>query len=278
VSTDMEFPSVAHVWLAQRENGAEVSYVEDRSGVVYPEDYDAKIDETCGLVSIPLISYRNGARLPVRTAIEKARDAGALTFVDAYQAAGVEPIDVAELGCDFLAAGSLKFLLGIPGIAFLYVRGGVKDFREPPATGWFGRRDPFGFDPRHIDYPATARRFESGTPAIPSAYGAVAGMRVLSSLEPAAVQDHIADLGQQAHDALAADGERLGSPAEKSLRGPQIAIRDGDPAALARFLDGRGIVTSPRGDLVRVAFHYYNTSTDVETLVTALRGYRKTEG
>lgn len=278
VSTDMEFPSVAHVWLAQRGNGAEVAYVEDRSGVVYPEDYDALIDETCGLVSVPLVSYRNGVRLPVRSVLEKARNVGALTFVDAYQGAGVEPIDVRELGCDFLAAGSLKYLLGIPGIAFLYVRDGVEDGREPQATGWFGRRDPFEFDPRRIDYPANARRFESGTPAIPAAYGAVAGMRVLESLEPETVRDHIADLGHQAHDALAADGERLWSPAEKSLRGPQVAIRDTNPIDLAGFLAARGIVTSPRGELLRVAFHYYNTLADVETLVAALREYRKSGG
>ena len=278
VTTDMEFPSVAHVWLAQRGNGAEVSYVEDRSGVVYPEDYDALIDETCGLVSVPLISYRNGARLPVTSVIEKARSVGALTFVDAYQGAGVEPIDVRELGCDFLAAGSLKYLLGIPGIAFLYVRGGVEDAREPQATGWFGRRDPFEFNPREIDYPANARRFESGTPAIPAAYGAVAGMRVLESLEPEAVRDHIAELGSYAHDALAANGEQLWSPAEKSLRGPQVAIRDADPRDLAAYLADRAIITSPRGELLRIALHYYNTIADVDVIAAALREYRKFGG
>ena len=278
VTTDMEFPSVAHVWLAQRGNGADVHYVEDRSGVVYQEDYDALIDETCGLVSVPLISYRNGARLPVQHVIDKARGVGALTFVDAYQGAGVEPIDVRELGCDFLAAGSLKYLLGIPGIAFLYVRAGLADAHDPPATGWFGRRDPFAFDPRHIDYPSTARRFESGTPAIPSIYGAVAGMRVLESLEPAAVRDHIAYLGQQAHDSLVADGERLWSSAEKSLRGPQVALMDANPRNLSAYLASRGIITSPRGELLRIAPHYYNTINDVDTIVAAIRDYRRIEG
>jgi selenocysteine lyase/cysteine desulfurase len=278
VTTDMEFPSVAHVWLAQRGNGAEVSYVGNRSGVVDPEDYGALIDETCGLVSVPLISYRNGARLPVRSVIEKARGVGALTFVDAYQGVGVEPIDVRELDCDFLAAGSLKYMLGIPGIAFLYVREGLEDSREPSATGWFGRRDPFDFDPRHIDYPENARRFESGTPAIPSAYGAVAGMRVLGSLEPEVVRDHVAELGQQAHDALVAGGERLWSPAERSFRGPQVAVIDANPQNLAAYLAGRGIITSPRGELLRIALHYYNTVADVDTIVAAIREYRRIGG
>ncbi|WP_279583224.1 aminotransferase class V-fold PLP-dependent enzyme [Fodinicola feengrottensis] len=74
VSTDLEFPSVAHVWLAQRGNGAQVSYVEDRSGVVHAEDYQALINESCGLVSVPLNSYRNGVRLPVKEGSSKQRE------------------------------------------------------------------------------------------------------------------------------------------------------------------------------------------------------------
>jgi selenocysteine lyase/cysteine desulfurase len=278
VSTDMEFPSVAHVWLAQQANGAHVRYVPDRDGVVTAEDYAAEIDESCGLVSVPLISYRNGVRLPVRDVIDSARSAGALSFVDAYQGAGVEPIDVQDLGCDFLAAGALKYLLGIPGIAFLYVRGGTTDFRDPQATGWFGRRNPFEFDPRHIDYPADARRFEAGTPAIPAAYGAVAGLRVLGDLDLKAVRHHTAELGRYAHDSLTAIGERLWSPADAALRGPQVAVRTGDPNRLAGYLADRNIVTSPRGELLRISLHYYSTADDVDTVVNAIRDFRRIGG
>ena len=278
VSTDMEFPSVAHVWLAQEANGAKVRYVDEHDGVVHAEDYTAAIDETCGLVSVPLISYRNGVRLPTRDVIENARAAGALTFVDAYQGAGVEPIDVRELDCDFLAAGALKYLLGIPGIAFLYVRGGLVDDRDPQATGWFGRRDPFGFDPRHIDYPSDAKRFEAGTPAIPAAYGAVAGLRMLSEVDQQTVRRHISELGQYAHDSLVAAGERLWSPTDPTLRGPQVAVVDADPNALAGFLGSRRIATSPRGELLRVALHYYSTAEDVDAVVAAIREYRRSGG
>ena len=278
VTTDMEFPSVAHVWLAQRGNGAQVRHVADRDGVVHAQDYADAIDETCGLVSVPLISYRNGVRLPVRDVIDTAHAQGALAFVDAYQGAGVEPIDVRALDCDFLAAGALKYLLGIPGIAFLYVRSGIADDRDPQATGWFGRRDPFSFDPRHLDFPAQARRFESGTPAIPAAYGAVAGMRVLASADLREVRAHVADLGQYAHDELIQAGERLGSPADPSLRGPQVALHDANPHDLADFLATRDIVTSPRGELLRIALHHYNSAADIDTLVAAIRDYRRSKG
>ena len=65
---------------------------------------------------------------------------GALLFVDAYQTLGTMPIDVRALGVDFLAAGNLKFLMGIPGIAFLYVR------RSSLARSC--RRSPGGSDER----------------------------------------------------------------------------------------------------------------------------------
>jgi selenocysteine lyase/cysteine desulfurase len=274
VTTDMEFPSVAHVWLAQQSSGAEVVHVAEDGGQVDSAGYEAVIDSSCGLVSVPLISYRNGLRLPVREVVSAARAAGARTFVDAYQAAGVEPIDVRELDCDYLAAGALKYMLGIPGIAFLYVRGGLEDLTPPQNTGWFGRVDPFSFDPHRIDYPAHARRFETGTPSIPSAFGAVAGMRMVNSVGTAAIQAHVAQLAQILHDQLTEAGEQLWSPSDPRLRGPQVAVLDADPDAVSRFLAARRIVTSPRGNLLRVSLHYYNTIDDIGALVAGIRDYR----
>jgi selenocysteine lyase/cysteine desulfurase len=239
---------------------------------VYAEDYVSAIDETTGLVSVPLISYRNGLRLPVAEVTEAAHAAGARVFVDAYQAAGVVPVDVKALGCDYLVAGSLKYLLGLPGIAFLYARAGLPDALEPELTGWFGRVDPFAFDPRTLDFPAAASRFETGTPAIPSAYAAVAGLETLAEADPKAIEAHVRGLVDHAHDRLSEIGRTLWSPADPALRGPQVAVVDDDPDALAARLAERRIVTSPRGRLLRLSFHYYNDVADVDAVVDALRG------
>jgi selenocysteine lyase/cysteine desulfurase len=276
VTTDMEFPSIAQVWLAQEPRGARVAHVPDRDGVVELEDYAALIDERVGLVSVPLISYRNGLRLPVREVIALARRHGAKTVVDAYQGAGVEPIDVRELGCDYLVSGALKYMLGIPGIAFLYARDGVVDELPPSMTGWFGREDPFLFDPRHLDHPVHARRFEAGTPSIPSAYGAVAGMRMLGQLDLHRVREHVTELTRSLQDQLAAAGEVTRSPKDDALRGPQVALYDVDPHALDAFLKSRSIIGSPRGEVVRLSFHFYNDQTDVDRVVRAIADYRTT--
>ncbi|WP_034289804.1 aminotransferase class V-fold PLP-dependent enzyme [Amycolatopsis benzoatilytica] len=274
VTTDLEFPSLGHVWLAQQGRGAAVEFAEQHDGIVDAEDYAALITHETQLVSVPLISYANGLRFPVRDVAALARAHGARTFVDAYQGLGVEPVDVTELGCDYLVSGSLKYLLGISGIAFLYVRPGVRDAVSPPLTGWFGRTNPFEFDPRHLDYPAHARRFEAGTPSIPSAYGAVAGLTLLHQLDASHIRDHLTGLTGQLQQRLLDAGETLRSPLDEARRGPLVALRDRDPDALAAFLAERRIVCSPRGDVLRMSLHYYNNESDLDTVVRAIADYR----
>jgi selenocysteine lyase/cysteine desulfurase len=275
VTTDMEFPSIAHVWLALAPRGAVVDFAPEIDGFTDVEQYAPLIDERTKLVSIPLASFKNGAALPVAEVVDHAHRAGALVFVDAYQAAGVIPIDVKAMECDFLVAGTLKYLLGLPGMAFLYVRGGLPAEVEPQLTGWFGRVDPFAFDPRGLDFPRHARRLESGTPSIPSAYAANAGMRVLARIDKETAWEAIRSMVTEVSDSLTDIGYKSYSPALESRRGPQVAVRTEDPARLGAFLSEREIFASPRGDVVRLSFHYYNNRTDVDACIRALDEYRR---
>ncbi|MEU7900595.1 aminotransferase class V-fold PLP-dependent enzyme [Nonomuraea sp. NPDC049152] len=274
VTTELEFPSIAHVWLAQRANGATVRYAETEGGFATAEGYEKAMDGPARLVSVPLVSYRHGQRLPVERIAELARDRGAQVFVDAYQGLGVEPVDVRKLGCDYLVSGTHKYLLGLPGLAFLYVRRGVNRELDPQLTGWFGRVDPFAFNPRELDFPSTARRYEVGTPPVVAAYGAVAGLKLLATLDAGVVRAHVRGLTSHLRAGLAGIGERLASPASEDDCGPMVAVHDPAPDRLARFLAARKIVTSPRSGLLRIAVHYYNNDADVEAVVEAIHEYR----
>jgi selenocysteine lyase/cysteine desulfurase len=244
VSTD-EFPSLSHVWLAQRARGAEVAHVRGA-------DYTGAVDHHTALVSVPMTTYRDSVRMPVAETAALAHEAGARVFVDAYQALGVEPVDVTELGCDFLVGGSAKYLLGLPGTAFLYVRAVGPTDLPPVLTGWFGRVDPFAFDPLRLDFPDHAGRFETGTPPVPALYAANAGLGLLGELDPAAVRAQVRGLVGLAAEQLAAQGEttRVGDP---DRHGAHVALVDSDPTALAAWLAGRHVVVSPRGDDLRWA-------------------------
>jgi selenocysteine lyase/cysteine desulfurase len=251
-----------------------VAYAPGDPETVDADSYRAVLDDRVALVSVPLVSYRSGVRLPVADVAAAAHAAGARVFVDAYQAAGVLPVDVTELDCDYLVAGSMKYLLGLPGVAFLYARSAPAGDHDPVLTGWFGRVDPFAFDPTLLDFPAAARRFETGTTAVPAIYAANAGLRLINGLDGAAVARHVTGLVALAADRLAAAGERLRLAPDPADQGAHVGLLDRDPPALADWLAGRGIVVSPRGPLVRIAFHYYNNASDVAAVCAAIEEFR----
>ncbi|PRY45230.1 aminotransferase class V-fold PLP-dependent enzyme [Umezawaea tangerina] len=267
VSTVEEFPSVSHVWLGQRPRGADVVHA------TAPQDYERLVDRRTRLVSVPLVTYARGHRMPVDDVVRAARAAGAAVFVDAYQAIGVHPVDVGLLDCDFLVAGAMKYLPGLPGLAFLYVRSPDLTDRDPRLTGWFGRVDPFAFDPAVLDFPRAATRFETGTPAVPACYAANAALGLIGALDLAEVRMHVLQLTELAADLLSGQGEEVRAlPSER--RGAHIGLVDPDPGGLARLLAERDVSVSPRGDAVRLSFHYYNNTDDVAALCSALADLR----
>jgi len=275
LTNDLEFPSVAHVWLAQGARGARVDFVAHQDGVITAEDYLRHLSADQGLVSVPLASYANGLRLPVREIADAAHAKGARVFVDAYQGLGVMPADVQELDCDYLACGTLKYLLGAPGLAFLYVRPGLGFPLDPPLTGWFARREPFAFDPRRLDYPEDARRFQTGTPAIPAAFAGAAGLSLILETDPARTLDHVLGLGDYLQEEFERQGVALFSPRERSRRGPQVSVLAQDAEGLGAFLAERGVLVAPRGCAVRISLHYYNTLDDARRAVEGVLAYRK---
>ncbi|GAA4376110.1 aminotransferase class V-fold PLP-dependent enzyme [Paeniglutamicibacter cryotolerans] len=270
VTSDLEFPSVGNVWRAQRE-GIEVVNVGGIEEALLAENWIPHIDERTKLVSVPLVSYINGTRPEIERIVEHAHSVGALVFVDAYQGAGVVPFSVNELQCDFLVTGNLKYLLGLPGIASLFVREPEKAEQNAMLTGWFGRVNPFEFDPALVDYPNNGRRYETGTYSIPSAYAGVAGYEVLEQIDIASCWPHVESLRESLADELLALGYEIDYPENPAHRGPEVAIVCDDPDALAAKLAEFRIGTSPRGSRLRLSLHAYSAQSDIDALVVALK-------
>lgn len=273
VTTTAEYPGVAHVWLAQQARGAKVRWCGSPTGQAATSDYLAAITAQTALVSVPAVTYRDATRLDVKRIAEAAHAVGAALFVDAYQAAGNTPIDVSEMGCDYLVAGTGKYLLGLPGLALMYVRDPAGP--APTLTGRFGRIAPEAFDPLTLDFPPHARRYETGTPSAAATYAAVAGLRMINRLDLVAVRQHTQRLIAVAAVRLAEQGEtvRLASTADE--QGAHLALVAPHAEAMTAWLAHRGITVAPRAGVVRLAMHAYTTLDDIDALCTAIESYRK---
>jgi selenocysteine lyase/cysteine desulfurase len=269
IASKAEFPSIAQVWKAQERRGAELLLIEHDAEDAF-DAYRRVLDERVGLVSTPAVDYVSGARLPVHALAELARQQGAVSFCDAYQLIGTEPIDAHELSVDYLVGGAMKYLLGLPGLAFLYAKRPDSVQRVSDLTGWQGRVDPFAFDPLGLDSPATAHRFETGTPAIAPVYAAAAGVRALLEVGLPRVAERIAALKQHAQQAFASRALDLRYVARPDRTGGHFGIRVRDAKSLERHLLQHRVQVSPRRDAVRIAFHAFNLPEDVERLCEAL--------
>jgi selenocysteine lyase/cysteine desulfurase len=266
VMGEYEFPTMGQIWLAQQARGAQVEFV-PFDGESIP--YEKTIDERTAIVPLTHVSFLNGFRSDVGAITRMAHDRGALVFLDGYQDCGTRPVDVKALDVDFYVTGTLKYLLGPPGLAFLYVRRSLIERLNPTLTSWMAQRDVFAFDTQKLDPASEARRFEGGSPSIPNIYAARPALQLLQSIGMPNVAEQIAYLTQTFLRGLKELGIATKTP-EDSM-GPLAVVRCHDAGALVGKLTERGVLVSPRLDGVRFAFHVYNNLLDVETALSALK-------
>lgn len=277
VVEDFEFPTMAHNWLAQARRGAEIVRVRatEPDGRLPVEAFEAVLDERVRLVPVAHVCFRNGYRQDVASVVRASRRVGAYSFVDDYQSTGTRPIDVKAMGCDFLVTGTLKYLLGSSGLAFLYVRRELLGTLEPLVTGWFGQARPFDFDIERQTYHASARRFETGTPPVPNLYAGLAGLELLEEVAPEAVESHVERLASKLIDEAQNRGFRVVTPRDPKERGPLVVLACRDSSAIVEALAREGVIVSARGAGLRVSFHYYNLAADVDALMDVLARHSK---
>jgi selenocysteine lyase/cysteine desulfurase len=189
-------------------------------------------------------------------------------MLDDYQDCGTRPVNVRTAELDFYVTGTLKYLLGPPGLAFLYVRKELIESLEPTVTGWFAQTNPFAFDVKHLDLAPSARRFEAGSPPVPNIYAAMKGIELLQEIGLHNVAAHIATLVRALLNGSQQLGLRAKVPAESV--GPLVVLQCIDAAALVEKLAASGIVCSSRHDGLRLSFHVYNTLEDVQAVLRVL--------
>ena len=269
VMGEFEFPTMGHIWLAQRVRGAEVQFVSAEGNCIPAVNYEKMVDRNTLIVPLTHVCFKNGFRSEVKAITQIARRSGALVMLDDYQDCGTRPVDVKALDLDFFVTGTLKYLLGPPGLAFMYVRKELISSLVPTVTGWFAQTNPFAFDPQHIDLSPTARRFESGSPAVPNVYAALPGFQMLQEIGMENVAGHIKTLTQSLLSCARDLGIRTKTPADSA--GPLVVLQCQDSNAMVQKFAESDIVASNRHDGLRISFHVYNTMDDVQAIAGVLK-------
>ncbi len=264
VVSEDNFPTVGHVWLANQKYGYKVDFVPVVNGGTKLDDYEKYIDEDTYVTSITHVYYQNGFKQDIEKVADCAHRKGSLLYVDSYQALGTIDVDVKKMKIDMLSSGNLKYLLGVPGIAFLYVNKDILPHFKPAITGWFGQENPFSFQIRQLDYASNTRRFDAGAPPVLAAFAARAGMEIINEVGTKNIQQRIERLSAYTINGVLQRGLNLASPDDPRKKGSTTSVIVDDSHHVELELKERKILASARGSGIRLAPHFYTLPEEID--------------
>ncbi len=269
VCTELDFPTLAYQWAVKPEIELVVLRSDDGVGID-PQQFEDAVDERTLFLATSHVFYGTGFVQDVAALADIARRAGAWSLIDGYQGAGQVPVTTADWGVDVYTSGPLKWLCGGPGLAYLVVREERIGELRPRITSWFATEDQFAFDLEGFRYRDDARRFELGTPALPTVHTALGGQELLDEVGFAVVHARIRALARRLAEGLAAEGFRLRMARGESHRSGIVMVAHDDPAGAVRQLERAGIIVDHRPGHVRVSPHVYNTEHEIDQAVAEL--------
>ncbi len=286
VCFDGEFPTNVTPWQTVAGRfGAKVLRLPldgfgDGSGRGMERLVDALTAHRVRLVAVSAVQFQTGLRMPLRAMARACHAHGAELFVDAIQALGIVPLDVADTGIDYLVAGSHKWLMGLDGVAIAYASDSARAGLEPLTGAWLSLEDPlrFLFEGEGLlpyDHPVRKELswMEGGVQNTAALAALQASVGILTELGVDRIHDHV----QAWHDAiepgLLQRGFVSARAADPKARSGTLSVRP--PAGhtvpdLAHGLAERGIAVSTPDGWLRLSPHWPNGLGEIEQVLEAL--------
>jgi len=272
VCSALNFPSILYLYQQQERHGARLELVECPDGIHVPLDAMLEaIDEKTLLVPISHVIFKSAFIQDARAIVRRAHEVGARVVLDCYQSTGVLPVDVAGWGVDFAVGGTLKWLCGGPGVAYLYVDPELAPRLEPALTGWMSHASPFGFDPGPLERRDDAWRFLNGTPAVPALQAVRPGLEIVRQVGVEAIRANSLRQTERLIDAADEHGWDVRTPRAPEHRGGTVSLRVPDAERVTEELLARDILVDFRpGAGIRLSPHFYTTDDEIDRAVEAI--------
>jgi kynureninase len=272
----MNFTTVHYLWWQQQRLGARVQLVESPDGIHLPTELvlDAIDDDTL-VVPISHVLFQSNYVQDAKAIAEKAHKHGALVILDTYQSLGIVPFDVQDLDVDFVVGGSVKWLCGGPGAAYLYVRPDLTTKFQPRQTGWLSHAAPFKFS-LDMEYAENTLRYLGGSPGVSSLYAAAEGYRIIGEVGVEAIRAKSLRQTRLLMDLALEAGLTIKNPTDDAVRGGTVCMDFPGSAEVSKELLRRGFQMDHRPQCgLRVSPHFYNSDEELVAFVNEVKAIRE---
>ncbi len=258
-------------WYALQKKGLDVRFVPVGDDLrVKPEKLADLTDRNTRIIAASAVRFNSGFRSDLKKLADIAHDRGALFMVDGIQGAGVVPMNVDTDNIDILCSAGFKWLLGMPGTGFLYVRSNVQELISPVLPGMFAA-DNYS---SKLEYYQDARRFETGSIAYSLFHGWTAGLELIQEVGVENIYKRVLLLTDRIISGLQAKNIRIVTPVDNIAERSAIVMlttgsAEANKAIYERLLS-QNIIVTLRGGLIRVSPSFFNTEEEIDSFLNVL--------
>src|ERR1041385_4238617 len=269
-----EFPSNIYPWLRVRDAyGVEIRMGEERDGRVDLGELENMVDEHTRVVAISHVQFASGFRADLERLGRAARRHRALLVVDAIQSLGVIPLNVEAELVDVAAGASHKWLLGPEGVGYLYLSDRARERLQPTLVGWTSVPNPEDYNNFDQEWNTGTLAWETGTAPTALIHGLNASLELLKENGTETIAAYLETLTDCLCENLSSQNYRVISARDLGQKSQIVCIQHrGGVSAMKLYsqLKSNNIITAPRADRLRIAPHFYNSSAEIDKLVSAL--------
>ncbi len=274
ILNDIEFPSNVYPFLNLQKKGVEVEFVKSKDGIVSAEDIINAADDKTKLISVSYVQFLSGYKIDLEKLGEFCKSKNIILSVDAIQGLGALQLDVQKCNIDFISCGVQKWMLGLQGMAFIYVSKELQEMMGPAFVGWLSVENAWDLLHFEMKIKSSASAFQTGTINTLGIYALNVSLKMFESFGFRRVENSVIDNTLFLRNKLKDESIHLyPDELEEKYFSGIVTFKHPDPEGLFNWLTERNIITSLREKMIRLSPHFYNNEEDIDKVVDAIKNY-----
>lgn len=272
ILNDIEFPANVYPFLNLEKEGVKVEFVKSKDGILSADDIINSIKPSTRLISISYVQFLTGYKADLETIGNVCREKGIIFSVDAIQGLGAFTLDVEKNKVDFISCGTAKWLLGMQGLAFIYISEKLQQQLEPKYVGWLSVENAWNHLDYNLNLKKTADALQGGTINALGVFGLLPSLKLFSEFGYKNVEERIVENSTHFIKKLLEIGIHpiLKQCGKKNLSGI-VSFTHEDSTRIFKELKRKEIYCSVREGMVRLSPHFYNTLEEINIVVDEIR-------
>ncbi len=271
---DVEFPANVYPFLNLKRFGVEIDFVKSENGIVTAEQIIDSIKPETRLVSVSFVQFLSGYKVDLEKIGNYCRANNVILSVDGIQGIGAMRIDVKKSKIDFLSCGTQKWLLGMQGLAFVYIDENFQKRMIPSNIGWLSVENAWNLLDYKMDLKRSANVFQGGTLNSFGIYAFSTSLKLFKDFGYNKIEDEVLSNTKYFINKLNSIGidSVLVNRTDKELAGI-ITIKPKGAEHIFQGLEKVKIICSLREGFIRFAPHFYNTYHEIDKVVEELQKF-----